>query len=157
MPNETPDATPAAEEAAAEAGVDLADVKGSGAEGRVTKADVEAASKDSGDAGDPPSGKAGAANPAVVTEPAFPQPGLSGEAADEAMSSTYAEQLQEDKGFLGAKVDPTPDHAYTVEGVTAAEPTPETDEEAYEATRERRKEIRDLMTPEGTSRGREAD
>lgn len=35
-----------------------------------------------------------------------------------------------EQGFRGDKVDPTPDHAYTVAGVTAGKPTPETDEKA---------------------------
>lgn len=33
----------------------------------------------------------------------------------------------EDKGYLGVEVDPTPDAHYTVAGVLAGEPTPETD------------------------------
>lgn len=33
----------------------------------------------------------------------------------------------EAQGFVGHKVDPTPNEAYTVGGVTAGEPTPETD------------------------------
>ena len=33
----------------------------------------------------------------------------------------------EDKGYLGVEVDPTPDSHYTVAGVTAGKPTPETD------------------------------
>lgn len=33
----------------------------------------------------------------------------------------------EDKGYLGVPVDPTDKHAYTVPGVLAGEPTPETD------------------------------
>lgn len=37
---------------------------------------------------------------------------------------------EEDKGFHGAKVDPTPDEHYTVAGVIAGKPTPETDDEA---------------------------
>lgn len=32
-----------------------------------------------------------------------------------------------DKGFYGVKVDPTDNSAYTVGGVTAGKPTPETD------------------------------
>lgn len=32
-----------------------------------------------------------------------------------------------DKGYLGVEVDPTPDSHYTVEGVLAGKPTPETD------------------------------
>lgn len=35
-----------------------------------------------------------------------------------------------DQGFFGTKVDPTPDENYTVAGVTAGKPTPETDEQA---------------------------
>ena len=56
-----------------------------------------------------------------------------------------AEGLQEsideeqEQGFRGTKVDPTPNSAYTVEGVTGGEPTPETDPElrgeAFLATR----------------------
>lgn len=33
----------------------------------------------------------------------------------------------EDKGYLGVEVDPTPDAHYTVAGVLAGKPTPETD------------------------------
>lgn len=33
-------------------------------------------------------------------------------------------------GFLGSKVDPTPDENYTVDGVTSGAPTPETDADA---------------------------
>ena len=35
-----------------------------------------------------------------------------------------------EKGFLGDKVDPTPDANYTVAGVVAKKPTPETDDKA---------------------------
>jgi hypothetical protein len=35
----------------------------------------------------------------------------------------------EDKGYIGVEVDPTPDSHYTVEGVLAGKPTPETDPE----------------------------
>lgn len=38
-----------------------------------------------------------------------------------------AVQEDEDKGYHGTKVDPTPNEAYTVAGVTAGMPTPETD------------------------------
>jgi len=34
---------------------------------------------------------------------------------------------EEDRGLHGVKVDPTPDHHYTVDGVLAGKPTPETD------------------------------
>ncbi|MFI6491218.1 hypothetical protein [Streptomyces sp. NPDC050564] len=33
----------------------------------------------------------------------------------------------EEKGYLGVEVDPTPDAHYTVAGVLAGKPTPETD------------------------------
>lgn len=40
------------------------------------------------------------------------------------------------KGFHGVKVDPTPNEHYTVAGVTAGKPTPETDDDlAAEARR----------------------
>lgn len=35
-----------------------------------------------------------------------------------------------EKGFRGDKVDPTPNEAYTVAGVTSGAPTPETDHDA---------------------------
>lgn len=35
----------------------------------------------------------------------------------------------EEKGYLGVEVDPTPDEHYTVAGVLAGKPTPETDPE----------------------------
>lgn len=41
-----------------------------------------------------------------------------------------------DQGFRGTAVDPTPNHAYTAEGVAAGEPTPETDEKAAAKARE---------------------
>lgn len=41
------------------------------------------------------------------------------------------EQEQED-GLRGVKVDPTPNHHYTVAGVTSGKPTPETDDKAAE-------------------------
>jgi hypothetical protein len=34
---------------------------------------------------------------------------------------------EEEQGFRGVKVDPTPNAHYTVEGVLAGKPTPETD------------------------------
>jgi hypothetical protein len=34
---------------------------------------------------------------------------------------------EEDQGFHGVKVDPTPNEHYTVDGVTSGKPTPETD------------------------------
>ncbi|MEU2724072.1 hypothetical protein [Streptomyces smyrnaeus] len=46
-----------------------------------------------------------------------------------------AEQVQqvvdaaEGQGFYGVEVDPTPNEAYTLKGVTAGQPTPENDPE----------------------------
>jgi hypothetical protein len=47
-------------------------------------------------------------------------------------SAMDQEQAQ---GFRGAKVDPTPDSHYTVEGVTSGKPTPETDADAAVAAK----------------------
>lgn len=44
-----------------------------------------------------------------------------------------------EKGYLGTEADPTPDSAYTVAGVIAGEPTPETDlDHADEVDRQQR-------------------
>lgn len=40
---------------------------------------------------------------------------------------------QNEQGVVGVKVDPTPDAAYTVGGVIAGAPTPETDPQAAAA------------------------
>jgi hypothetical protein len=40
-----------------------------------------------------------------------------------------------DRGLFGVEVDPTPNSAYTMAGVTAGEPTPETDADAAAAAR----------------------
>lgn len=44
---------------------------------------------------------------------------------------------EQEQGFRGTKVDPTPNSAYTVAGVTAGEPTPETDPELRAQARTR--------------------
>lgn len=44
--------------------------------------------------------------------------------ADQVQQAKDAEDAQ---GFVGGKVDPTPDEHYTVAGVLAGKPTPETD------------------------------
>jgi hypothetical protein len=54
----------------------------------------------------------------------------SGEA--EVQSNVDAENEQ---GFRGARVDPTPLENYTLQGVTSGAPTPETDEKAAEEAR----------------------
>jgi hypothetical protein len=43
---------------------------------------------------------------------------------------------ENEQGFRGARVDPTPLENYTLEGVTSGAPTPETDEKAAEAARQ---------------------
>lgn len=47
-----------------------------------------------------------------------------GAGQDQVQRAMDAEQR---KGYFGAKVDPTPDEAYTVAGVTKGADTPETD------------------------------
>lgn len=43
---------------------------------------------------------------------------------------------EQEQGYVGTKVDPTPDENYTLQGVASGAPTPETDEElAAEARR----------------------
>jgi hypothetical protein len=42
----------------------------------------------------------------------------------------------EDKGYLGVEVDPTPNEHYTVEGVLAGKPTPETDADHAKSVRQ---------------------
>lgn len=37
-----------------------------------------------------------------------------------------------ERGFFGVEVDPTPNEHYTVDGVTAGKPTPETDADAHD-------------------------
>lgn len=43
---------------------------------------------------------------------------------------------ENEQGFVGVKVDPTPNENYTVAGVTAGKPTPETDPKQAAAVRE---------------------
>ncbi|MEU7597284.1 hypothetical protein AB0B79_30270 [Streptomyces sp. NPDC039022] len=47
----------------------------------------------------------------------------------------YAAATAQEQGFYGVETDPTPNEHYTVAGVTAGKPTPETDPEAAEAAR----------------------
>lgn len=54
-----------------------------------------------------------------------------GDKADDAAGTDTSAQeafdAEHEQGFRGTKVDPTPNSAYTVAGVVAGEPTPETD------------------------------
>ncbi len=43
---------------------------------------------------------------------------------------------EQSQGFIGDKVDPTPNEHYTVAGVLAGKPTPETDAAAADKARE---------------------
>jgi hypothetical protein len=57
--------------------------------------------------------------------------------SDAGQAEVQAAVDQENKqGFVGVGVDPTPNENYTVAGVTAGKPTPETDPKAAAAARE---------------------
>ena len=47
---------------------------------------------------------------------------------------------ENEQGFRGVRVDPTPLENYTLDGVTSGKPTPETDEKAAEKAREASRE-----------------
>lgn len=57
--------------------------------------------------------------------------------ADSDVADKVADNLakETEQGFRGVEVDPTPNEAYTVQGVTSGAPTPETDDGAAEAAR----------------------
>ncbi len=59
------------------------------------------------------------------------------EQADKAVADEVAAAaaVELEQGFRGLEVDPTPNENYTLAGVTAGKPTPETDVEAREAAR----------------------
>jgi len=46
-----------------------------------------------------------------------------------------------EQGFIGVEADPTPNENYTVEGVVAGKPTPETDEKAAAAADARSQDL----------------
>lgn len=79
--------------------------------------------------------EASAAEPQVVLEQAGPAVPTSVDGVGEVDEKVNPAQdeLQERvdeaeaKGYLGVSSDPTPDEHYTVQGVTAGKPTPETD------------------------------
>lgn len=52
---------------------------------------------------------------------------------DEVQAAVDQEQ---DQGFRGLEVDPTPNENYTVDGVTSGAPTPETDDDAADEARQ---------------------
>lgn len=57
------------------------------------------------------------------------------------------------QGYSGTVADPTPNHAYSVGGVTSDEPTPETDAAAAGAARTRAAEAGTETTGGGEGRG----
>ena len=59
------------------------------------------------------------------------------EIADPEGTLQEAFDAEHEQGFRGTKVDPTPNHAYTLAGVTSGEPTPETDPALRAAARTR--------------------
>ena len=63
--------------------------------------------------------------------------GKSGDLDVDTSSVQETMDAEQEQGFRGTKVDPTPNSAYTVAGVTAGEPTPETDPELRAQARAR--------------------
>jgi len=63
-------------------------------------------------------------NPLTRTRFDPPSPAGDDLGAAEVQAKTDAD---EDKGYHGTVADSTPNHAYTLQGVVAGEPTPETD------------------------------
>lgn len=68
------------------------------------------------------------------------QPASPTDDAGEAQAQAQADQESE-QGYRGYHVDPTPNAAYTVSGVTSGEPTPETDADAATAAASRQAEL----------------
>src|SRR4051812_6257363 len=64
------------------------------------------------------------------------------EKADAAVSDQVSDAVavEQDQGFRGVEVDPTPNEAYTLAGVTSGQPTPETDGDAALQAREGQRE-----------------
>jgi hypothetical protein len=79
--------------------------------------------------------EASAAEPQVVLEQAGPAVPVwnDGVGQEDEKVNPAQDELQERvdeaeaKGYYGVEADPTPDEHYTVQGVTAGKPTPETD------------------------------
>lgn len=59
-------------------------------------------------------------------------------AGETAVAIEKAVDKETEQGFRGVDVDPTPNEHYTVAGVTAGKPTPETDPEAAKAVGSRK-------------------
>lgn len=63
------------------------------------------------------------------------QPSDQADQTGDAGASEVQEKVdaENEQGFRGVKVDPTPNEAYTLQGVTSGAPTPETDPAAAKA------------------------
>jgi hypothetical protein len=72
-------------------------------------------------------------DPNEIREAAPPGGGDDGDAGQKQDQS--AMDQEQEQGFRGIKVDPTPDEHYTVAGVTSGKPTPETDADAAAAAK----------------------
>lgn len=63
-------------------------------------------------------------------------------AADTSTADVQAQvDADTERGFRGVEVDPTPNEAYTVAGVTGGAPTPETDDDQAETVRRHLKDV----------------
>lgn len=60
---------------------------------------------------------------------------------DAAKAADQAKSVEDEQGFRGLEVDPTPNENYTVAGVLAGKPTPETDDAAAEAARKAQADV----------------
>lgn len=72
-------------------------------------------------------------------------------AVEEGLAEVQAQvDAEQEQGFTGFRVDPTPLEHYTVDGVTTGKPTPETDEQALAAAQEAaRQATAELAGPSG--------
>lgn len=61
------------------------------------------------------------------------------QAAEKQVQAAVDEETEQ--GFRGTQVDPTPNENYTVKGVTAGKPTPETDKKQAEKARAARADV----------------
>lgn len=52
-----------------------------------------------------------------------------------------AKDVEDEQGFRGIKVDPTPNENYTLKGAAAGKPTPETDEKQAEKAKQAQADV----------------
>ncbi len=90
-----------------------------------------------------PSGPSGASKPGEIHGGLEKAAGA--DIAPEVAEVQERKDAEDEKGYIGEVPDPTPNHAYTLAGVTAGEPTPETDEGAFRAAAERRVEVTKIV------------